>query len=147
MTHNMNEPAWQFQYSVECNAACRFAWSYWTNISNWDDPPARFILDGPFAVGSRLTTILPGQNFSSVIRDVKPQREATIEMQLPDAILSFQWKFEELSENRTRITQRLALTGANAESFVAQARTMETSAPDGMKKITAAIEGAQRANA
>jgi hypothetical protein len=147
MTRNMNEPAWQFQYSVECNATCRFAWSYWTNIANWDDPPAKFILDGPFAVGSRLTTILPGQTFSSVIRDVKPEREATIEMQLTDAILSFQWKFEELSENRTRITQRLALTGANAESFVPQARIMESSAPEGMKKIAAAIEHAQRADA
>jgi hypothetical protein len=89
---------------------------------------------------------LPGQTFSSVIRDVKPEREATIEMQLPDAILSFQWKFEELPKNQTRITQRFVLFGTNAESFVPQARIMESSAPEGMKKIAAAIEHAQRAD-
>ncbi len=106
-------------------------------------PPAKFDLDGPFEIGARLTTTLPGQTLYSVVRDLQPEREATIEMQLPDAILSFHWKFEKLAENRTRITQRLVLSGANAKSFVAQASAMEASVPDGMKKVVAAIERAQ----
>ena len=143
MTHSMSEPAWEFQYSIECNTTQKFAWRFWTNISNWNDPPAKFDLDGPFEIGARLTTTLPGETLYSVIRDVQPEREAAIEMQLPDAILSFYWKFEKLAENRTRITQRLVLSGANAMSFVAQASTMEASVPDGMKKVVAAIERAQ----
>ena len=83
-----------------------------------------------------------GQTLYSVIRDLQPEREAAIEMQLPDAILSFHWKFQKLAENRTRITQRLVLSGANAKSFVAEASAMETSVPDGMKKVVAAIERA-----
>ena len=79
-----------------------------------------------------------------MIRDLQPDREAVIEMQLPGAILSFYWKFEELEENRTRITQRLALSGANAKSFVNQASIMESSVPDGMRKVAVAIERAQR---
>jgi hypothetical protein len=46
--------------------------------------------------------------------------EAVSEMQLPGALLSFQCKFESLSEDQTRITQRLTLC-ANAEALVAQA--------------------------
>lgn len=106
-------------------------------------PPAKFDLDTSFEIGARLTTTLPGQTFYSVIRDLQPECEAVIEMQLPDVILSFHWKFEKLAEDRTRITQRLALSGANAKSFVAQASAMEASVPEGMKKVVAAIERAQ----
>jgi hypothetical protein len=140
MTKNTSEPAWQFQHWVDCNAPRQFAWSRWTNIDNWNDPPASFHLNGPFDVGSHLTTSLPGQTLHSVIRDVTAAREAIIEMQLADAILSFQWKFESLSEDRTRITQRLVLSGTNAGAFVTQASLLEQSAPEGMKKLVAAIE-------
>ena len=96
-------------------------WRFWTDIANWNDPPAKFDLDGPFEIGARLTTTLPDQT-----------------------ILSFHWSFEELSENKTLITQRLVLSGPGAKSLVAQANTMEVSAPEGMKKVVAAIERAQR---
>jgi hypothetical protein len=138
------KPVWEFQHAVDCNASRQFAWSYWTNIENWIDPPATFDLDGPFDVGSRLTTTLPGQVWHSVIRDLKAGREATIEMQLPDAILAFHWKFEELSQDRTRITQRLVLSGANANSFEAGASMLEQTAPEGMKKLAAAIQRARQ---
>ena len=144
MTHSVKGPVWEFEFSAECNAPRQFAWRFWTDISNWNDPPAKFDLDGPFQIGARLTTTLPGQIWYSIIRDLKPEREATIEMQLPDAILSFHWSFEELSENKTLITQRLVLSGPGAKSFVAQANRMEVSAPEGMKKVVAAIERAQR---
>jgi hypothetical protein len=153
--------AWQFEYSVDCNAPREFAWSYWTNIANWNDPPASFHLDGPFAAGSRLTTNLPGQTFHAIIRDLTLGHAATIEMELgvphpcpadfagqggdfdlssDSAILSFHWKFEGLSAHRARITQRLVLSGANANAFVTQARVLEQTAPAGMKKLSAAIE-------
>ena len=138
------ETAWQFQHSVDCNTPRQFAWDYWTNIDNWNDPPASFHLGGPFEVGSQITTSLPGQSFHSVIRDVIADREAIIEMQLPGAILSFHWKFENVSENRTRITQRLVLSGPNAKSFIPQVRRFEESTPQGMKKLVAAIERAQQ---
>ena len=134
------ESAWRFRHSVDCNAPRQFAWDYWTNIANWNDPPANFHLDGPFDVGSQLTTSLPGQTLHAVIRDVIADREAIIELQLPDAILSFHWKFENLPERRTRITQRLVLSGPKANSFAAQAGTLGESAPEGMTKLAAAVE-------
>jgi hypothetical protein len=148
MTENKSEPVWRFQHFVNCNAPRQFAWSHWTDIANWNDPPASFHLDGPFNVGSRLTTSLPGQTLQSVIREVINESrtdEATIDMQLPGAILSFQWKFESLFEDRTRITQRLTLSGANAEALVAQASMLEKSTPEGMEKLVAAIERSMKA--
>ena len=139
-TESTSEPAWQFQHSVDCNAPRQFAWNYWTNVANWNDPPASFHLDGPFDIGSQLTTSLPGQMLHSVIRDAVAGREAIIEMQLDEAILSFYWKFENLTEDKSRITQRIVLSGPNAAAFVAQAGILEQSTPEGMKKLVAAIE-------
>jgi hypothetical protein len=141
---NTSKPAWQFQHSVACKATRQFAWSYWTNIEHWNDPPASFQIDGPFQRGSRLTTSLPGQTLQSLIRALKPDREAIIEMELPDAILSFHWTFEDLPEDRTRITQRLILSGRNAGSFVDQARMLEEGTPAGMNKLAGSIERAHR---
>ena|SRR5689334_17137012 len=137
----MNEPAWIFEHSVECETSRNFAWAYWTNIENWNDPPAKFELDGPFAVGSRLTTTLPDQTLYFVIRYVEPGCAATIEMQLPDGVVSFHWTFEDLSETRSRITQRCVLSTANS-ALVAQARVLEQTVPQGMMKLIRAIEDA-----
>ena len=131
--------AWKFQHSVDCSVPRQFAWDYWTNVANWDDPPAAFHLDGPFATGSQITTSLPGQVLHSVLRDVA-DHEATIEMQLPGAILRFHWRFEIVTEKTSRITQRLVLSGPNAAAFVAQASMLEHTTPDGMKKLVASIE-------
>jgi hypothetical protein len=87
-----------------------------------------------------LTTSLPGQILHSVIRDVVASSEATIAMQLDDATLSFRWNFESLTREKTRITQQLILSGPNAGVFAPQARMLERSIPDGMKKLVAAIE-------
>jgi len=141
MTSGMNASAWTFEYSIDCNTSRQFAYRYWTDIANWNDPPARFELDGPFEVGSQLTTTLPGQTYHSIIRRVDPDRSATIEMQLTEGVLSFRWEFEDLTESRTRITQRLILSTTNA-SLVAQASLLEQTTPVGMNKLVAAIERA-----
>ena len=145
MTMNIAELAWQFQHSVDCSAPQHFAWNYWTQVANWNDPPATFHLDGPFDVGSKLMTNLPGQTLHSVIRDVTKDCEAVIDMQLPDAVLSFHWKFEDLSEDRTRITQLLVLSGQDAGAFVSQAGVLEKTVPEGMQKLVAAIERSLKA--
>jgi len=139
----MTEPAWEFSHSVECNAPLEFCWNYWTNIANWDDPPATFLLEGPFADGSRITTELLGQTLHSVIRDVEEGCAATIELELPNAVFCFHWRFDDLEGERTRICRRLVLSGEDAELFVDQARVMGQTAPDGVKKLIEAIERAR----
>ena len=45
----MKNIACQLEHSVEAEVSPSFAWSWRTDIRNWDDPPAQFQLDGPFA--------------------------------------------------------------------------------------------------
>jgi Polyketide cyclase / dehydrase and lipid transport len=141
----MVEPLWQFEYSVESDASPQFAWAYWTNIANWDDPPATFELEGSFGPGSRLITTIPGQEpRHSIIQEVGPDRTATIEMELPGATLRFDWRFDEVTGNRTRITQRLTLSGENAGAFVKDvASGFEPNVPQGMRKLAAAVARAE----
>ena len=136
--------AWEMTHSVETEASQDFAWTYWTNVANWDDPPARFVLDGPFAAGSVGTTHLPGQEpMQWLIRDADPRNSATIELQLDGAILSFEWSLEAISSERTRLSQRVLLWGENAATLRAQVEaTFAVTLPGGMKKLAGAIGAA-----
>ena len=136
--------AWEMTHSVETEASQDFAWAYWTDVTNWDDPPARFELVGPFAAGSVGTTHLPGQeSLHWLIRDVDPRNGATIELQLDGAVLSFEWRLEAVSNERTRLTQRVLLWGENAATLRAQVEaTFAVTLPDGMKKLAGAIGAA-----
>lgn len=45
---------WTFAHTVECSVSKDFAWSFWTNVSNWalDPDVISMELQGPFAVGT-----------------------------------------------------------------------------------------------
>jgi hypothetical protein len=130
----MSRTLWAFERSIECGAPREFAWKYWTNPANWYDPPARFEFDGPFAVGTRLTTVLPGQLLESVIREIVDGREALIEMEAMSATVQFRWRFKELPSERTSITQVISLFAEGGSELVEQASVLEQSVPEGMAR-------------
>jgi len=140
----MTTIAWEIAHSVETSARPAFAWNFWTDVANWDDPPAKFGLDGPFATGSRGTTRLPGQEpLHWFIREVIPPSTATIELSLDGASLSFQWRFEGLPYGGTRLTQRIALQGEKAELYLSQVKAAFTAnLPGGMNKMATAMANA-----
>lgn len=144
----MNTVAWEMTHSVETNASPSFAWNYWTDVANWDDPPAKFELQGPFAVGTRGTTLLPGQEpLHWIIRKATPPDAATIEIELPGATLSFEWRFDGLADGRTMLTQRVVLAGENADAYRSQAQsTLTDTLPAGMAKIAEAMARASSIN-
>ena len=81
--------AWEITHSVETNASPAFAWNYWTEVTNWDDPPAKFELDGPFACGSCGTTRLPvGLSARSILPTRPPSR---CNWRVPRCRLSGDW--------------------------------------------------------
>ena len=135
---------WEITHSVETNASPAFAWHYWTNIGNWDDPPAKFELEGPFAAGSRGITRLPGQEpLHWLIREVTPPNAVTIEMSLDGATLSFEWRFVGLADGRTRLTQRIVLKGEKADLYLSQVKAAFTAnLSDGMNKLATAMANA-----
>ena len=71
----MSEIALRLKCSVEADVTPVFAWLFRTDVSNWNDPPARFALDGSFEAGSRGTTQLPGQRskLSGATSGAKPK--------------------------------------------------------------------------
>jgi hypothetical protein len=142
----MTTIACQLEHSIEVEVSSAFAWSWRTDIKNWDDPPAQFQLDGPFAQGSWGTTRLPGQEpLRWQLRDVQPGASFIIEMLLDRAVLSFEWVFDAMSDRRTRITQRIVLSGDNAAAYVDQVRSgFGSTLPDGMKRIADTLVRAER---
>jgi hypothetical protein len=137
----MNESRCLLEHCVEADVSVAFAWRFWTNVGNWDDPPAQFMLDGPFADGSRGTTVLPGQEpLRWCIRNVRPGRSATIEMELDRATLGFEWHFVSLADRKTKLTQRLVLSGENASTYAEHVRAaFGPNLPAGMARIAAAM--------
>jgi hypothetical protein len=139
----LSKIAWETQHSVETRADVEFAWRYWTDVSNWNDPPARFEFDGAFVTGARGLTHLPGQPpIEWHVRDLRPRASATIEIPADNASVSFQWTFESIGEGRTLLTQRIVLSGENAENYFEYAKVLEENLPLGMKKMASAIENA-----
>lgn len=137
----MHEVVWETEYSVETEASVRFAWDFLTNVNNWTDPPARFVIDGPFHPGSTGMTVLPEQDpVRWSIREVEPERSYTIETQLDRAVLSSQWRFEALSADKTRLVQRLLLSGENARSYSEEiSNAFGSNLSAGMEKIASSI--------
>src|SRR5262245_49077418 len=131
--------ALQLEHSIEAEVSAAFAWKYRTDIANWNDPPAKFVLDGPFIEGARGTTFLPGQEtLHWSIREVLPSTSFVLEMQLDRAVLTFEWHFEALSEQRTRLTQKIVLAGENSRAYAEQVEAgFSPTLADGMRRIAA----------
>jgi hypothetical protein len=140
------DPLWEFRYSIETGAHAEFAWQFWTNVANWRElePGVEFEWDGAFVPGARGCTRMPGQEPRHwLVRAVDPGRSWTQEILLPGASFMVSMQFEEVVKGRTRITQRLWLEGERAETFLDDVRLFETTTPDGLQRIAAAIEKAQ----
>jgi len=142
----MSGIALQLEHSVEADVTAAFAWKYRTDIANWNDPPARFALDGAFIAGARGTTELPGQQpLHWKVREVQPPDSFVLEMELDRAILTFEWRFDASSAQRTRMTQKIVLAGENAAVYVEQIRAeFRPGLADGMRRIAADMAAAQR---
>jgi hypothetical protein len=142
-------PAWECERSVDAEVPIAYAWHYMTDVGNWSDPPAEFSLEGPFAGGSRGTTTMPGQPAASwTIRDVEPGRAYTLEggSFLDRAVLLFHWRFDALSARRTRLTQRIELSGENAATYINEIRAgFEPNLEPGLRRIAQAMARAASA--
>jgi polyketide cyclase/dehydrase/lipid transport protein len=114
---------WESKHSVIANVDRSSAWAWHSNVGNWSrfegNAVESITLDGPFQAGTRITTKMAGQEpHSATLIVVEPPCHTLIEMQLADAVLSFDWTFDELADNRTRVTQHVMLEGPNGSAYV-----------------------------
>jgi hypothetical protein len=137
----MPDAQWQAEHSLEVEVAVAHAWNVWTDVSKWDDPPAQFVLNGPLVEGAVGRTLLAGQPpIQWTVRDVVQGQSATIVIDLDRATLAFIWRFDRLSERRTKLTQRIVLAGENAGTYLADVAAFGPGVPGGMKRIAEAME-------
>jgi len=129
-------------HSVETNATRDFAWSYMTDVKNWDDPPATFRLEGAFATGSCGTTEMPGQPPRQwCLREVTPPQTYTLEIPLEGALILCKWIFADLADGRTALTQQIYLEGEKASSYREDVRQkFAATLVPGMSRIAHAID-------
>ena len=141
----MNGIALQLKYSVDAAVSPAFAWRFRTDVANWNDPPAGFALDGPFEVGSCGTTLLPGQApLHWRISEVRPAKSFALEMQLDQAMLVFEWCFDELPGQRTKLTQEIVLSGDNARAYAKEVEAgFGPNLADGMRRIATEMAAAE----
>ena len=137
---------WLLDHAEDTSAAPRFVWEYLTDVTHWADPPARFQLEGPFASGSRGTTLFPEREpLHWTIRDVDPGSSYTIESQLEGAVLLFQWFFEPLPERGTRLRQRIGVAGPSSAQHAEQVRQgFGPTLAEGMRRIATLLGEASR---
>ena len=143
----MDDVALILEHSVEVQVSLDFAWRFRTDVATWNDPPARFALDGRFADGAAGTTNLPNQwPLTWHVRDVRIAEAFTIEMELEGAVLRAEWTFAEVAHNCTRMTQRLVLAGPNAASYREQVQSgFGPTLADGMNRIAMQMVAAAKA--
>lgn len=134
--------SWKFAHSVDCPVSREFAWQFWSHVENWlfDTSAESVTLDGPFAAGTRGTTKPRGLDpLDWQLVEVQDGHTAVIEMNLPGAVVKFHWRFEELPDNATRISQQVTMEGERIENYMAGAAELEKGIPEGMKKLTEEI--------
>ncbi len=134
---------WEFVHAVKVEADVSTAWAFWTDTANWAiDPAVEWArLDGPFEAGTTGATKSAGEEPRHWrLSNVVPHRAATIEMQLPEALLRFDWSFEPTSRGHARVTQRISFHGPRADDYVERTGSaFEQGVPQGMARLAAAI--------
>jgi Polyketide cyclase / dehydrase and lipid transport len=114
---------WEAKHSVIADVDRSTAWAWHSSVDNWvrfeGNAVESITLDGPFQAGTHITTKMPGQGpHSATLIVVEPPCHTLIEMQLADAVLRFDWTFDELTDNRTRVTQHVMLDGPNGAAYL-----------------------------
>ena len=139
------DAVWLLEHSEATAADPAFVWKYWTDVTNWADPPAAFSLDGPFEAGSRGMTVLPDrepQQWS--IEEVRQGSSYTIGAELNGATLLCHWSFDALPDGGTRLTQRIGVAGRDATQHAEGIRLgFEPTLASGMKRIALLLSQAQ----
>jgi hypothetical protein len=136
---------WTFEHSVECKVDRKFAWQFWTNVSNWaevDSSLASATLEGRFQSGAKITTKpRGGEIIHGQLQDVQDGCSAVVMILLPGAALRCAWKFEASGTGGTRITQQASIEGDRAPDYVSTAAPqLEKGIPLGMRKLAETIE-------
>ncbi len=114
---------WEYEHSIETAASREAIYQLYSDVVTWplwDDGIAQVTLDGPFAVGAQGVLTAKGQEpLTFRIVEVQPNVGFADETKMPAAgvALRFAHILTPLGGGRTRITHRVTITGAAADTL------------------------------
>jgi Polyketide cyclase / dehydrase and lipid transport len=138
---------WAFEHTVQCGVSAEFAWKFWTDVENWklDSDVVSVELEGPLVAGARGVTLTKSSGRLDWRIVEFSSGRAVLEFPAPGAVARFAYSFEDAPGGRTRITQRVSLSGNSAPAYVDTiGRALEMGIPEGMRKLCGAMEAAAR---
>jgi hypothetical protein len=137
---------WRTEHSIETTAAPEAIWRLWADVEGWPEWNAdleRAELSGPFAAGSTITMISPGQEPIELrIADAIEPELFVDEAHLGDVVVRTTHRIEHLNGNRTRVVYAMEITGPEADTLGPQIGP-EISA-DFPQVLAALVERAER---
>lgn len=136
--------AWEFEHAADVNAPVKMAWEFWTNVENWKfDPSVEWVrLDGDFRAGAVGETKQHDQPPTPLrIIEVREAERCVIELDLLYLTFRLEMNFEPVSEDTSRLRQRVTLDAPEDSPFAAGLRPEAgDEARAGMKKLAEAVE-------
>ena len=112
---------WEYEQSVETNAAPEALWRHWSSMAEWPQWNAgieKIDVDGPFAVGTVFTMTPPGDDpIRMCLTEVVPGKLFTDEMDAGDFVVRTVHRLEPTVTGKTRVTYRTEITGPAADQI------------------------------
>jgi hypothetical protein len=111
---------WTTEHSIETTAAPEAIWRQWSEVNRWQEwngDIERIELDGPFAVGSRITMVPIGEEPVElrIAEAVEPELFVD-EADFGEIVVRTIHRIEQLEEDRTRVRYRMEITGPAADT-------------------------------
>jgi uncharacterized protein YndB with AHSA1/START domain len=112
---------WVTEHSVETTAAPEAIWREWSDVDRWPEwngDIERIELDGPFAVGTRITmTPIGDEPVELRIAEAVEPELFVDEADLGEIVVRTIHRVEELDQGRRRVTYRMEITGPAADTL------------------------------
>jgi len=148
MTSDAMRPLWEKTETVEITAEPAFAFTFMASIENMTADPGieRVETNGSYRdrAGMRGKTYLKGGGHADwIVTGVEPDRRIVIDLELRDAWLRFDLRFDDRIAGGTIFSQRVSLFGPGAAEYVEEvAAGFATSLRDGMRAVGDRIDAA-----
>jgi uncharacterized protein YndB with AHSA1/START domain len=112
---------WVTEHSVETTAAPEAIWREWSDVDRWPEwngDIERIELDGPFAVGTRITmTPIGDEPVELRIAEAVEPELFVDEADLGEIVVRTIHRVEELDQGRRRVMYRMEITGSAADTL------------------------------
>ncbi|MFE3767466.1 polyketide cyclase [Streptomyces sp. NPDC059104] len=110
---------WTYEHSVETTATTSSVWHLWADVERWADWNSeieKIEIDGPFAVGTRITMTPPGEDPIPLLVAEAVEDELFVdEARFGGLLLRTLHRVDPAGQGRIRVTYRMEITGAGAD--------------------------------